>query len=172
MNVSRISRIVAALGLMVFAPLGSAVSAQTSGTSTSVPCAIAIGPLTADQQSQVNDYEIQVAKANSKHTTVPIMPEAVFVLIGCISPASQTGGQTATTSATTTTTTATAAATPAATPSTSTSSNVTFTCPPNGLSKDQLSQINDYEILVARANSKHTEVPQISPEVAALIACQ
>jgi hypothetical protein len=41
-----------------------------------------------------------------------------------------------------------------------------------GLSKAQLSEINDYEILVARANSKHTPVPQISPEVAAYIACQ
>jgi hypothetical protein len=32
--------------------------------------------------------------------------------------------------------------------------------------------INDYEILVARANSKHTPVPTISPDVAGLIACE
>ncbi|HEY1293008.1 MAG TPA: hypothetical protein VGJ60_08020 [Chloroflexota bacterium] len=175
MNMSRVSRIVAAVSVMVFAPLGGVVSAQTPATTTtSVPCAIAVGPLTADQESLVNDYQILVAKANSKHTAVPIMPEDVFVLIGCISPASQTGGQTATTTATTSasTSTTTTPAAPTPTPTASTSSTVTFTCPANGLSKDQLSQINDYEILVARANSKHTEVPQISPEVAAFIACE
>ena len=32
--------------------------------------------------------------------------------------------------------------------------------------------INDFEILVARANSKHTEVPIASADVAALIACE
>jgi hypothetical protein len=173
------SRIVAAVSVMVFAPLGSVASAQTR-TTTGVPCAIALGPLTTQQQSLVNDYEIQVAKANSKHTTIPTMPQQVFLLIGCISPASQTGGQTATTTASTntntntnaTTTTTTPPAAPTPTPPTSTSSTVTFTCPPNGLSKDQLSQINDYEILVARANSKHTEVPKPSPEVAAYLTCQ
>jgi hypothetical protein len=161
MNISRVSRIVAAVSLIVFAPLGGVVSAQTP-----VPCAIAVGPLTPQQERIVNDYEVQVAKANSKHTAVPLMPDTVFLLIGCMSPASQTGGQTATTSTTTT------PAAPTPTPSTPTTSNVTFTCPANGLNKDQLSQINDYEILVARANSKHTAAPQISPEVAAFLACQ
>jgi hypothetical protein len=56
--------------------------------------------------------------------------------------------------------------------SSSGSSPATFTCPPAGLSKAQLSQINDYEVLVARANAKHTPVPVVSPEVAAFIACQ
>jgi hypothetical protein len=32
--------------------------------------------------------------------------------------------------------------------------------------------INDFEILVARANSQHTAAPTPSADVAALIACQ
>jgi hypothetical protein len=167
MNVARLFRIAAAVSVMVFAPVGGVVNAQTlSGATAAVPCAIAAGPLTAQQESAVNDYEIQVARANSKHTPVPSMPDAVFLLIGCISPASQTAASAATTSTTSTTST-----TPS-TPSSSTPSTSTFTCPAHVLSKDQLSRINDFEILVARANSKHTLVPQISPEVAAFIACE
>jgi hypothetical protein len=31
--------------------------------------------------------------------------------------------------------------------------------------------VNDYEILLAKANSQHTTPPTLSPDVAALIAC-
>src|SRR5579871_3331481 len=171
MNLSRVSRIVVAVSLMAIAPVGGVANAQTSGTAP-VTCAIAQGPLTAQQESVVNNYEVQVAKANAKHTPVPVMPDEVFVLIGCVSPASQTGGQTAapasstaSTPASTSTSTSTQTSTSTSTSTTATAPTTTFTCPPNGLSKDQLSQINDYEILVAKANSKHTAVPQASPEV-------
>jgi hypothetical protein len=185
MNVSRLARIVVTASALVLAPVSTVASAQTpSGatTTTAVPCAIALGPLTADQESLVNDYQVLVAKANSKHTAVPMMPDTVFLLIGCMSPASQTAAAAAnfagtTFTATPATSTGAQPATsptpaPSGTPTTTTSSGFTFTCPANGLSKAQLSMINDYEILVARANSKHTEVPPISAEVAAYIACE
>ncbi len=200
MNLFRLAQILVAVSVMALAPVGSVASAQTSTTTTTpVTCAIAQGPLTAQQESAVNDYEVQVAKANSRHTPVPMMPDDVFLLIGCISPMSQTGVQPATTASAGSTTpsssptsTSTSTSSPTTTtstpttvvaqPSTSSSSastgastastTSTFTCPPSGLSKDQLSQINDFEILVARANSKHTPVPQPSPEVAAWLTCQ
>lgn len=164
MNLSRMSRIVVAVSIvMALAPFGSVASAQS--TQPGATCAIAQGPLTGQQESTVNDYEVQVARAQAKHTPVPPMPAEVFVLIGCISPETQISGQTTTTSP--------APTSVVSQPTTSASSaSSTFTCPPSGLSKDQLSQINDFEILVARANSKHTQVPQPSPEVAAFIACQ
>jgi hypothetical protein len=164
-----VSWIVAAVSVMVLASGAGSVSAQTP------PCAIAVGPLTAQQIQAVNEYEIQVARANSKHTAVPAMPEAVFVLIGCTSPADQTAMAAAnmgvtSSSGSSSNSTPGAAATP--TPTTSTSSSSTFTCPPNGLDKAQLSKINDYEVLVARANSKHTPVPDPPEDVAAFLTCQ
>jgi hypothetical protein len=157
---------------MALAPGGGIVSAQTQA----VPCAIAVGPLTTQQEQAVNEYEIQVARANSKHTAIPAMPEAVFVLIGCTSPTEQTATAAAnmgmTSTSTSTTPSSPPAATPTPTPTTTTSSSSTFTCPPNGLNKDQLSKINDYEILVARANSKHTTVPTAPDDVAAFLSCQ
>jgi hypothetical protein len=174
MKLSRLSRVVVAVSVMALAPIGGVASAQTT-TTPPVTCAIAQGPLTREQESLVNDYEVQVAKANAKHTPVPAMPDQVYVLIGCTSPASQTGGQTPP-SGSTTSTPATPATTVVMQPTTvvtpSPSSTSTFKCPTSGLSKDQLSQINDFEILVARANSKHTQVPQPSPEVAAYLTCQ
>jgi len=177
MKAFRVSWIVVAVSVMVLAPGGGIVSAQTP------PCAIAVGPLTAQQIQAVNEYEILVARANSKHTAVPSMPDAVFVLIGCTSPADQTAtaaanmGMTSTStsassssSASTSTSTGGPPATP--TPAPTTSSSSTFTCPPNGLSKAQLSKINDYEVLVARANSKHTQVPTPPDDVAAFLTCQ
>ena len=95
-----------------------------------------------------------------------------------MSPASQTSAAAASLGSTTTARptgsqpAASSTPAPSATPTTVTTSDFTFTCPANGLSKAQLSMINDYEILVARANSKHTAVPPIPPEVAAFIACQ
>ena len=181
MHFSRLARIVVTASVLVLLPVGSVASAQTPAA---VPCAIVLGPLTTQQESAVNDYEVLVAKANSKHTVVPMMPDEVFVLIGCISPASQTSAAAASVGTTTTSTAPPSGSQPAVSPtpapsatpttgSTSTpTSTFTFTCPPNGLSKDQLSMINDFEILVARANSKHTAQPTISPEVAAFIACQ
>jgi len=176
MKLSRLSRVVVAVSVMALAPIGGVASAQTT-TTPPVTCAIAQGPLTSQQESLVNDYEVQVAKANAKHTPVPAMPDQVYLLIGCMSPASQTGGQTppsgSTTSTSATTTPTTVVTQPTTTSSSSSSSSAsTFKCPANGLSKDQLSQINDFEILVARANSKHTQVPQPSPEVAAYLSCQ
>jgi hypothetical protein len=179
MNFSRLARIVVTASALVLAPVGTVASAQTP----TVPCAIAVGPLTQEQESAVNDYQILVARANSKHTAVPMMPDAVFLLIGCISPASQTSAAAANLVGTTSTATPSSSASnqPAASPTpapsgapttVSPTSGVTFTCPANGLSKEQLSMINDYEILVAKANSKHTAVPPIPPEVAAFIACQ
>lgn len=174
MNISRLARIVVTASALVLAPVGTVASAQAA----TVPCAIAVGPLTRDQESVVNDYQVLVAKANSKHTAVPLMPEEVFVLIGCMSPASQTSAAAASLGSTTTAPptgsqpAASSTPAPSATPTTVTTSDFTFTCPANGLSKAQLSMINDYEILVARANSKHTAVPPIPPEVAAFIACQ
>jgi hypothetical protein len=179
MKLSRLSRLVVAVSVMALAPVGGVASAQTT-TTPPVTCAIAQGPLTTQQESVVNDYEVQVAKANAKHTPVPAMPDEVYLLIGCISPASQTGGQTPPSGSTTsapaapeTTTPTTGVTQPTTTSSSSSSSSSsTFKCPANGLSKDQLSQINDFEILVARANSKHTQVPQPSPEVANYLTCQ
>jgi hypothetical protein len=174
MNISRLARIVVTAGALLLAPLGTVASAQTP----TVPCAIAVGPLTREQESVVNDYQVLVAKANSKHTAVPLMPEEVFVLIGCISPASQTSAAAASLGSTTTPPpsgsqpAATSTPAPSATPTTVSTSGFTFTCPAGGLSKAQLSAINDYEILVARANSKHTAVPPIPPEIAAYIACE
>jgi hypothetical protein len=156
------------INVTVFAPVGGIVSAQT----TAVPCAIAVGPLNAQQLQVVNDYEVQVARANSKHTAVPPMPDAVFLLIGCTSPAEQTSAAAASLGMTSTPSSS-SAATPTPSPTPSTTSPVsTFTCPPNGLSKDQLSKINDYEVLVARANSKHTPVPNAPDDVAAFLTCQ
>ena len=183
MNLSRLAWIVVTVSTLALAPMGSVASAQTpaGGTTATVPCAIALGPLTREQDSVVNDYQVLVAKANSKHTAVPMMPDAVFLLIGCTSPASQTSAAAASVGATTSATPPSGSQpatsptpAPTATPMTTTTSTsgFTFTCPPNGLSKDQLSMINDFEILVARANSKHTAQPTISPEVAAFIACQ
>jgi hypothetical protein len=169
MNVSRLSRIVAAVSIMVLASVGSVVSAQASA-----PCAIAVGPLTTQQEQAVNEYEIQVARANSKHTAVPAMPDAVFVLIGCTSPANQTSTAAANMGATSTSPASTPAApTPTPTPSTGTTqSSSTFTCPPNGLNKAQLSAINSYEVLLARANSHHTALPDLPSDVAAFLSCQ
>jgi hypothetical protein len=48
------------------------------------------------------------------------------------------------------------------------------TCPgggPRELTKDENSRVNDYEILLAKANSAHTTPPDLSPDIAALIAC-
>jgi hypothetical protein len=175
MKLTRLSRLVVAVSVMALAPIGGVASAQTT-TTPPVTCAIAQGPLTTQQESLVNDYEVQVARANAKHTPVPAMPDQVYMLIGCISPASQTGGQTppsgSTTSTPATVTQPTATSASSASSASSSSSSSTFKCPANGLSKDQLSQINDFEILVARANSKHTQVPQPSPEVAAYLTCQ
>jgi hypothetical protein len=42
---------------------------------------------------------------------------------------------------------------------------------PRALTKQENSIVNDYEMLLARANSHHTPVPDLSPDVAALIAC-
>jgi hypothetical protein len=157
MHLLKSSRIVAAATLLSLAPAAGVANAQTP------TCVAATGPLTTQQQSIVNDYEILVARAQSKHTPIPIMSDQVAVLIGCLSPASQTGSTTAsntTASTTSTTPTGTAAVT------------ATAPCPPNGLSKAQLSMINDYEILVARANSKHTAVPAEPQDIANLIACQ
>jgi hypothetical protein len=42
---------------------------------------------------------------------------------------------------------------------------------PRALTKQENSIVNDYEILLAKANSKHTPVPDLSPDVAALISC-
>jgi hypothetical protein len=148
------------VGLLTIGPATGVAHAQSAPTSTTT-CAAATSSLNAQQQSLVNDYEILVARANSKHTAVPSMPDEVAILIGCLSPASQTGG--------TVTTASTGAA--ATTPSSSSGGQSTRTCPPDGLSKDQLSMINDYEILVAKANSKHTAVPPEPPEISALIAC-
>jgi len=174
MNISRLARIVVTASALVLAPVGTVASAQTQ----TVPCAIAVGPLTREQESVVNDYQVLVAKANSKHTAVPMMPDAVFVLIGCQSPTSQTSAAAASLGTTTTATAsgsqpaASSTPAPSATPTTVSTSDFTFTCPTNGLSKAQRSLINDYEILVAKANSKHTALPTISPEVAAYIACE
>src|SRR4051812_28786952 len=99
MNISRLARIVVTASALVLAPVGTVASAQGA----TVPCAIAAGPLTRDQESVVNDYQVLVAKANSKHTAVPMMPEEVFVLIGCMSPASQTSAAAASLGSTTTT---------------------------------------------------------------------
>ena len=93
MNLSRLSRMMVAVSVLAVAPVGGVASAQVSATAP-ITCAIAQGPLTAQQESVVNDYEVQVARANARHTPVPVMPDEVFVLIGCISPASQTGKQT------------------------------------------------------------------------------
>jgi hypothetical protein len=163
MNLSRLSPIILAISVTAFAPVGVA-SAQTTLTppTGSVTCAIAQGALTAAQEQVVNSYEILVAKANSKHTAIPTMPGDVYALIGCTSPASETSGVSV---AATSTVPPPLSATP-------TQSSSTFICPPNGLSKAQSSLINSYEVLVAKANSKHTVVPSIPPEVAALINCQ
>ncbi len=177
MNLSRLSRMMVAVSVLTVtgatAPVTGVASAQTSATAP-ITCAIAQGPLTAQQESVVNDYEVQVARANARHTPVPVMPDEVFVLIGCISPASQTGAQTPASSPPSPTPATGAAQTAVSTPTPSTTSapSGTFTCPPNGLSKAQLSQINDYEVLVAKANAKHTLVPEIPSDVAAFIACQ
>jgi hypothetical protein len=47
------------------------------------------------------------------------------------------------------------------------------TCPggPRALTKTEDSIVNDYEILLAKANSQHTSPPDLSPDVAALLAC-
>src|SRR5262249_19801109 len=97
----------------------------------------------------------------------------------CISPASQTGGQTAAASVASTTVSTPPPATSSSSSSSSSSagsssgtSPTTFTCPPNGLSKAQLSQINDYEVLAAKANARHTPVPEVPSDVAALLTCQ
>jgi hypothetical protein len=174
MKAFRVAWIVVTVSIMVLAPGGGIVSAQTP------PCAIAVGPLTAQQMQAVNEYEILVARANSKHTAVPAMPDAVFVLIGCTSPADQTAmaaanmGMTSTSSSTSRSQ-GSPPATPTPAPTTashSTPTSTTFTCPPNGLDKAQLSKINDYEVLVARANSKHTQVPTPPDDVAAFLTCQ
>ena len=134
MNISRLARIVVTASALVLAPVGTVASAQAA----TVPCAIAVGPLTRDQESVVNDYQVLVAKANSKHTAVPLMPEEVFVLIGCMSPASQTSAAAASLGATTTPPptgsqpAASSTPAPSATPTTVTTSDFTFTCPANG----------------------------------------
>jgi hypothetical protein len=99
------------------------------------------------------------------------MSDDVAALIGCLSPASQLTTPPTTTTSPSVPTTTTAPTAPGMVTS-STPAAATFTCPPDGLSKDQLSMINDYEILVARANSKHTPVPDPAPEVAAFITCE
>src|SRR5579862_4277415 len=48
------------------------------------------------------------------------------------------------------------------------------TCPgggPRDLTKAENSRVNDYEILLAKAQSQHTTPPDLSPDVAALLAC-
>jgi hypothetical protein len=159
MHLMNTSRVIAVVALLTIGPATGIAVAQSAPTSTTT-CAAATGTLTEQQQSLVNDYEILVARANSKHTAVPQMPDEVAVLIGCLSPASQTGG-----TATTASTSATVA------PSGTAVVQSTRMCPPDGLTKDQLSLINDYEILVAKANSKHTTVPPEPPDISALIAC-
>jgi hypothetical protein len=159
---SRIAGAVILAGALVMALATSVAEAQSAPT-----CVIAQRDLTTQEQSEVNDYEVQVARANSKHTEIPVMPDTVVALIGCESPASQTASSSETSTATTTTTTTTSSS---GTPASSSAS--TFTCPAAGLSKQQESMINDFEILVARANSQHTPVPTPSDDVAALIACQ
>jgi hypothetical protein len=174
MNALHVGRTLIAASTLVFglAPVASVANAQTAPASTT--CVIAQRPLTADEESMVNDYEVQVAKANSKHTAIPVMSDPVFLLIGCDSPADQTGPDRAVASSSSTAATSATAAptTGAASPSTSTGPAVTpgFTCPSDGLTKDQQSMINDFEILVARANSKHTDVPMPSQDVANLLS--
>jgi hypothetical protein len=159
MNLKNVSRVIAVVSLLTIGPATGIAYAQSAPTATTT-CAAATGTLSQQQQSLVNDYEILVARANSKHTAVPPMPDEVAVLIGCLSPASQTGGTAPTTS--------TVAAAPPTAPAVVQSTGM---CPPDGLTKDQLSMINDYEILVAKANSKHTAVPPEPPDITSLIAC-
>jgi hypothetical protein len=154
--------------MLILAPSASVASAQTAAptTATSV-CAIALGPLTKQQESLVNDYEILVNKANNAHTAVPPMPDNVAILIGCTSPASTTPAATGTTTSTSTSSTSTTASTP-----TSGQPSATFVCPNTGLTRAQRSMINDYEVLVAKANSAHTPVPPIPQDVANFISCE
>jgi hypothetical protein len=164
----RVARAVVVAGGLVIALTTTVADAQSTSTPT---CVIAQRALTTSEQSMVNDYEVQVARANSKHTPVPPMPDPVVALIGCESPASQVS-QASSSGSLSTSPSTTTASTPSTTASSSTGASTTFHCPPNGLSKAQQSMINDYEILVARANSKHTPVPMASPDILALIACE
>jgi hypothetical protein len=115
--------------------------------------------LTKQEDSIVNDYEILLARANSHHTPVPDLSPDVAALIACTS-----GGGVAPTSS---------SPAPSSSSSTPTKPSVAATCigGPRALTKQENSIVNDYEILVAKANSAHTPLPDLSPDVAALIAC-
>ena len=140
--------------LLTVAPLASAANAQSAAAAT---CPGG-GPreLTKDENSRVNDYEILLAKANSAHTTPPDLSPDVAALIACtaggaVTPTQSTG-----------------------TPANATSSASVAVCPgggPRELTKDENSRVNDYEILLAKANSAHTTPPDLSPDIAALISC-
>jgi hypothetical protein len=134
-------------------PAAPAAASTSAAPAAAAVCVGAPRPLTQQEQSLVNEYQILVIKAGSQNTPVPPVPPDVAALMACSSASP---------------TTPTAAA-----PSASAAPKAA-TCPgggPRALTKQEDSMVNDYEILLAKANSAHTPPPDLSPDVAALIAC-
>jgi len=137
------------------APAASAPASTTSASPTTAATTCTGGPrmLSKQESDMVNEYEISVIRAGSQGMPPPAMTPDVAALIAC-----STGSPVASTAT-------------SAKPAAGAAAAAVCVGGPRPLTKQENSMVNDYEILLAKANSQHTTPPTLSPDVAALIAC-
>lgn len=152
----RLFGIVLVIVMTALVPLASVANAQTGDQAgLSVPVKVAQAKAQANLVNDLAQCELAASGAKYLRGGVGIsQPLPAGVSMPSCSPASGTA------------TTATSSSS-----SSSAMKGATCVAATRALTQQEFNTVNEYEIMVAKANSAHTPVPAMSPDVAALIGC-
>jgi hypothetical protein len=153
----RLVGVVLVIVMMALVPLASVANAQTGGAQAalSVPVVVLQAKAQANLVNDLAQCALQAAGAKYLRGGVSISQP---VPAGTSTPSCNPSSGMATTAS-------------SSSSSSSAAKGATCAAATRALTKQEISLVNDYEIMAAKANSAHTMVPAMSTDVTALIGC-